>query len=228
MLKNISNSIIQHVDNVDNTGILHGKMGLVIFFFHYVRYTGDNSFEDYAMRLIDRIQEQILQHYDMDYANGLSGIGVGIEFLSQNGFLDINTDETLDAFYFPIRREIMYQQQKNHSLYNGLCGLGQYLLYRIKCRPVEANEFTMLANQELMVFLVDILENDKDLHHDNLSDVLSFLCKLYRLDVAYPKIIHYIIWYTLLFQNFFSKRPTLFPFFVVFIYRMCIQKLNMS
>jgi len=43
-----------------------------------------------------------------------------------------------------------------------------------------------------MVFLVDILENDKDLHHDNLSDVLSFLCKLYRLDVCNPKIDRYM------------------------------------
>ena len=29
-------------------GLLHGKLGIAIFFFHYARYTGKTLFEEYA------------------------------------------------------------------------------------------------------------------------------------------------------------------------------------
>ena len=79
-------------------GLMNGRMGIVIFLFHYIRQTGDSSFEDVALNLLNGIQADIHIHSPLDYNNGLTGIGAGIEYLAQQGFLYIDTDEVLDDF----------------------------------------------------------------------------------------------------------------------------------
>ena len=83
ILKYISETLLQHDMTVPNPGLLRGKTGFAVFFFHYARYTGDKSFEDYAMALMDSIRQQIRQKYITNYADGLAGIGVAIEYLEQ-------------------------------------------------------------------------------------------------------------------------------------------------
>ena len=39
--------------------MVHGKMGIAVFFFHYAQHTDNGLFEDYALDLIGEIQEQI-------------------------------------------------------------------------------------------------------------------------------------------------------------------------
>jgi len=191
-LKYISETLTQHGNTVSSPGLLHGNMGLAVFFFHYARYTGNKSYEDQAMALIGQMQEQILQQQNIDYADGITGIGVGIEYLSQTGFLDIDTDEILEDFDDRIRHEIMYRQQNNYSLSNGFCGLGQYLLYRLNYRHDRTDDFRLLANQELMVFFINILENRDFPQFSDIPDVISLLCKLYLLDICNPKIDRYL------------------------------------
>ena len=58
-------------------GLLHGKLGIAIFFFHYARYTGKTLFEEYAWDLIMAIQEQLHVNYRPDYEKGIAGIGEG-------------------------------------------------------------------------------------------------------------------------------------------------------
>ncbi|MDR2913992.1 MAG: hypothetical protein LBV74_04020, partial [Tannerella sp.] len=64
---------MRHSAAISSPGLLYGKMGLVVYFFHYARYTGNELFEDHAMLLMDNIQEQILLHPDISYADGLAG-----------------------------------------------------------------------------------------------------------------------------------------------------------
>jgi len=187
-LKYISETLMQHVNTVLSPGLLHGKMGLAIFFFHYAQYMDETAFEEQAMELINNVQEKIHQHYDIDYTNGLAGIGAGIEYLSQNGFLEIDTDEVLSDFDRCIRHEIMYGKHTDKVL----CGLGNYLLYRLDYRPVKSDEFCLLTNQEAMLRVVNILENMENPQPDDLPEVLSFLCRLYRLNVCNPKIDRYL------------------------------------
>jgi lantibiotic modifying enzyme len=41
-------------------GLVQGKMGIAIFFFHYAKYTGNELFADYAMDLIGEMLNQII------------------------------------------------------------------------------------------------------------------------------------------------------------------------
>ena len=73
-------------------GLVHGKMGIAIFFFHYAQYTNNMLFADYAMDLIDQILNQLHVNSPANYKKGIAGIGVGFDYMIRNNFLDIEDE----------------------------------------------------------------------------------------------------------------------------------------
>ena len=84
----IINTLLLNASFIDNLGLMHGKMGISIFFFHLARQTQNKIYEDYAGELIDEIYEEISANTLVDFENGLAGIGWGIEYLAQNNFIE--------------------------------------------------------------------------------------------------------------------------------------------
>lgn len=73
-------------------GLVHGKMGIAVFFFHYAQFTGNELFVDYSMDLIGEILDQIHINSLADYEKGLAGIGLGFDYLIRNNFLSVEDD----------------------------------------------------------------------------------------------------------------------------------------
>ena len=44
---------------INNVGLLWGKTGVMFFFMHYYRYTGDTMYEDVALELLDEVEEKL-------------------------------------------------------------------------------------------------------------------------------------------------------------------------
>ena len=185
-LQYISKIIIQRGISVSSPGLLCGKMGLAVFFFHYARFTGDSSFEDRAISLIDCIQEQILQQHDMDYANGLAGIGAGIEYLVQTGFVDVDTDEILEEIDQRIFQGIVFQTPTDIV---ALVGLGHYLLFRIHNAASSEHNISTLNNKMLLIHLVDLLEQTiPQQRKDGIACIYRFLIELDKTNVFPVKV----------------------------------------
>ena len=94
-LRRIANVLMLNAGFFDNPGLLNGKMGIAIFFYHYSRYSKNKLYEDYAGELLDEIYEEINTSTPVNFENGLTGIGWGIEYLVKNGFVQADTDEAL-------------------------------------------------------------------------------------------------------------------------------------
>lgn len=86
-LKKIANVLVLNASFTDNPGLLNGKMGIAIFFYHYSRYSDNKNYEEYAGELIDEIYSEINTNTPVNLADGLIGIGWGIEYLVQSGFV---------------------------------------------------------------------------------------------------------------------------------------------
>jgi hypothetical protein len=54
-LERIANLLLLNASFIENLGLLNGKMGIAIFFFHYARYTNNKIFENYADDMVDEI-----------------------------------------------------------------------------------------------------------------------------------------------------------------------------
>ena len=115
---------------IENLGLFHGRMGIVLFFAQYGRAVQDKRYEDFAGDLLDEIYEEI--HWDMpvNLENGLCGIGWGIEYLVQQGFMKGNTDEILAD----IDRKVMELdplRMTDLSFRRGLTGIAFYVIARL-------------------------------------------------------------------------------------------------
>ena len=115
----------------EQTGLFNGKTGIAVFFFHYARHTENGLFQEYAMDLIEEIQDQVTVADSARYDTGISGIGVGFEYFLKNGFIEAD-DDLFDDFDARMYRAAMYEPYPNLSLEEGLTGWGRYLIYRIQ------------------------------------------------------------------------------------------------
>ena len=176
ILKNIADELMRQGITIPESGLLHGKMGLVIFFFHYARYTDNKSFEDYAMELMDSIQEQIIQQHVLNYATGLAGIGAGIEYLAQHNFVEVDENETFEYLDSSILGIATIGSRNDVSLFTGLSGFGRYFLFRVARHYKEDEHIGILNNKMMLTQIVDIFERlHPFLKESQIEDVLMFL-----------------------------------------------------
>ncbi|MBW6535468.1 MAG: hypothetical protein K0B11_10695 [Mariniphaga sp.] len=165
----ISNTLLLNASFIGNIGLLHGKMGISIFFFHLARQIKNQIYEDYAGELIDEIYEEITANTPIDFENGLAGIGYGIEYLVQNGFIEADTDEVLEEFDNRIFKELIYNTPHDIGLLNGLTGLGAYFLKRIQNSASNDEKISTLTNKQTLIHLIDELDRKTQ----NIAEIIS-------------------------------------------------------
>lgn len=140
-IRRIADMLLLNGMLTDCPGLVHGKMGIAAFFFHYAQYTDNVLFVNYALDLIGEMQNQLHANSRADYEKGIAGIGVGIDYLIRNEFLDAEDDifEDLDQ---RMVRAVMYDPWLNLSMYNGLTGYGRYWITRLRYQSpsVQAQE----------------------------------------------------------------------------------------
>lgn len=110
----------------ENIGLASGKMGLAVFLYHYSRYTGNMLFADFAGELIEEICESVYDGMALSFANGLSGIGWGLEYLAKNHFVEIDDNSVFEDINYKIL-EINPDRMRDYSLATGLEGIWAYV-----------------------------------------------------------------------------------------------------
>ena len=115
---------------LNDLGLFHGKMGIVLFFTELAHASQNSAYEDLASNLLGEIYDEI--HYDLpiNFENGLCGIGWGIEYLVQHGLLEGDTDEILSDIDQKVM-EINPLRMMDFSLCRGLGGITYYVLARL-------------------------------------------------------------------------------------------------
>ena len=151
----IVNALLLNPSFIDNLGLMHGKMGIAIYFFHLGRETKNQIYEDYAGELIDEIYGEISTSTPLDFENGLAGIGWGIEYLVREGFIDADTDEVLEEFDNRLIHELTYHTPEDIGLLKGFSG---YITY-FHCRVKESTDKNgqSIANREALLKAIDLL-----------------------------------------------------------------------
>lgn len=55
----ITNALVLNASFIDNLGLMHGKMGIAIYFFHLTRETKNQIYEDFAGKLLNKIFNEL-------------------------------------------------------------------------------------------------------------------------------------------------------------------------
>jgi len=199
-LNRIENVLLLNSSFIDDLGLMHGKTGIAIFFFHLARATGNKIYEDYAGELIDEIYEEISVSTSWDFENGLAGIGWGIEYLAQNGFIEADTDEVLEEFDNRLFQALIYSTPQEVGLLDGLAGLGAYFLKRIQNPASNNGKISTLTNKQILIHLIDDLDRRTQdvsviIRESQTFDIcwdypilIWFLTELYKLNIFNFKV----------------------------------------
>lgn len=186
VLQRIARYLMLHSSFTDNIGLFDGKMGIVLFFMNYSRYTGCKRYEKFAGELIDEIYAEIRIDCSSNFGNGLAGIAWGMEYLIRNGFVMADPNEILEEVDNRIL-ERDARRVKDFSLENGLKGVAYYAISRCEGREypfifkgymidlVQALEANALADEESLL-LIGILQDI--INKSEISKEIDFLTKL--------------------------------------------------
>ena len=154
---------------MNDLGLYHGKMGIVLFFAHYARYTGEAMYDDFAGELLDEVYEEIHTDLPINFEYGLCGIGWGIEYLFQNRFIEGDSNSVLEDVDKKImERDVLRITDK--SFETGLVGISLYVKARIKGRNLMDITFdnAYLENMRLVESQIK-----KTIPKDVLSEILK-------------------------------------------------------
>lgn len=130
LLSRISNYLILNSSCMKNLGLFNGKMGVVLFFMHYARFSKNDYYHDFASILLDEIFEDISSVISIHFGDGLTGIGWGIEYLVQNELVEGNTLEILEDIDLRLY-EYNLERIVDKSLETGIVGIYSYLSYHL-------------------------------------------------------------------------------------------------
>ncbi len=167
----------------NNIGLMGGTSGIALFLFHYSQYFEKEQPSDYACNLIEEIFEKIENGETYPtFAGGLAGLGWLIEHLSQNDFLELDTNETIsvldDFLYQYMINEI---KQSNYDYLHNAGGVALYFLSR-KSNP---------QSKKYLEEYVNILAEHSEIDHQSLkwkSEILGKedeRIKVYNLSLSH-------------------------------------------
>jgi hypothetical protein len=156
-------------------GLVHGKMGIAVFFFHYAQYTNNMLFADYAMDVTGEMLNQIHINSPADYEKGIAGIGIGMDYLIRKDFLSVE-DDICEDFDGRMVRAVMYDPWSDFSQYEGLTGYGRYWMTRFRYQAPAT-----LARECLLRIIALMEERLPDISAEEQSDVYCFLLDLRRI-----------------------------------------------
>lgn len=116
---------------IPDIGFFRGQMGLVLAMSEYSRYANNEIYFDVSSYLLDNIMEKINENLIFSFASGLSGIGWGVEYLIQNGFVEGEGVEICEE----IDQKIMKTDPRriaDMSLDTGFEGILHYVVYHLQ------------------------------------------------------------------------------------------------
>lgn len=169
-LKNIVDTVIKA--EINNYGLFDGKAGLAIFLYKYAQLYKDNNVRELADVFLNDICNDIGNIEAIDFANGLTGIGWMLEYLSQNNLVAINTNPLLnnwDHSLFLIPSQRLGVLDLNSQLF----GNGLYYLKRLNDNS-GPNDPNHLFNRQIALFLLDECEKllvNKQFLNDKIATI---------------------------------------------------------
>jgi hypothetical protein len=97
-------------------GLLSGKMGYSIYFFEMGRIMEDRQYTSLAEDLLDVVCRDTTRFLPLDIENGLTGIGLGIDYLIRKKHVGGNANEILEKIDISVFKALPFPDQKSSPI----------------------------------------------------------------------------------------------------------------
>lgn len=155
-LDDINNPLLKNANGINNIGLLNGKMGISIYFFHLAKVTESNEHQMFAENLIESIYREINSGiFIPDFENGLAGVGWGIEYCDQQGHIDSDTDLILSEIDNRLYKFLVGNQKLSLGVNQGVIGYILYCLVRFERTETSNDRSNNYVFKRLLIELVN-------------------------------------------------------------------------
>ena len=113
-------------------GLADGRMGLCIYFFYISRVCKSEEYKQKAESLIDEILEQAANTKMYDIKNGLAGIGLGVDYLVENKYVEGDINDILEDVDNILFKQIANLEKKENNDISLQLQLLYYFVVRLK------------------------------------------------------------------------------------------------
>lgn len=130
-LRKITDYLLLKSLYVQDVGLFHGKMGVVLALYAHAKRYQDDLIEEYAWDLLQQVYDGVHTDMPLGLENGLAGIGYGTTLLYGHGWVDCDLNDILSD----IDAKIMERDPRrltDYSVRSGIKGLWLYLRERQK------------------------------------------------------------------------------------------------
>lgn len=132
IIDQIANNIIKDKLKNEDIGLLSGCFGEIFFLYHCSAL--DSKYKNMADSMLDEYLDKVseIQNMPHTYCTGISGVGIGMYILKDNGYIVFDDDffDEIDAYlYDMLRLEI---RRDYFDFLHGAIGIGFYFLKRIR------------------------------------------------------------------------------------------------
>jgi hypothetical protein len=199
-IEELNKRTFQSIDKTYPVGLIHGQMGISIYFYHLSRIEKDENYEAMAEQLLDDTLNKISSESSVSIESGLAGIALGIIHLIKSDFVEGDIDELLENIDNAIFKQLAFLPNNLSTLKNELLHLLFYFYIRLKDQKYDDNRyiFQELIIEVLNLFAVNLKEDFfKEYHtfsvyHYHLPMFVYICSKLLELDF-YNDRIHKIV-----------------------------------
>lgn len=164
--------VVLHANDVPARGLFEGQMGIVLALSEYARARKLRPLKIAINFLLDQVLDNLSTEMPLDFANGLTGIGWGVEYLLQNKFQRGQGADICAA----IDQKLMQQnilRQTDLSLEKGLEGWLHYIVAHLQGAQRSGRQVFDAK------YLQDCAQVCRHLLMQNESSPLRDLCKTF-------------------------------------------------
>lgn len=158
-LQEINGYLLENAKEEHGLGLMHGKLGLSIYFYHLAGKTENQGLLEIAENLVGEIFEKLSEaKLSADFENGLAGIAYGLSYLVNSDFVEANLDDTLGELDDRVFKFLEDQKGKlPANLRNGLIGYMIYSLNRLESSLKSGHKSNIYIFQKLTARLLNQL-----------------------------------------------------------------------
>ena len=129
MLKRITQHLTIYSAQMDHIGLMNGKMGVALYFYHLHRFTKNDNHLAFANELANGVIARLDYKIPRTFFDGLVGLSWGFDHLARNGFVSFDDDDIFTELDQALL-EIYTARLFDESFSTGVRGIAYYITSR--------------------------------------------------------------------------------------------------
>lgn len=192
ILNRIAQQLLINASFTQNIGLSCGKCGAVIFFYMFEHSIHQKLYDisSVADSLIDEVLEDVNTKSPADIDNGLTGMGIAIEYLIKKEFIAGTSDDILDEIDKQLFR---YRQSVNCTtdITQDIYAFGLYAIHRTKSIE-QIHTYKDFEKLESILYLIDdcffIIKKSHCINYKMMTSIYAFLLFVLQNGIQTDKV----------------------------------------